>query len=59
MCSPNRFGKVSGNTWGRKRKRRRTRKKEKRENASLTTLEALLGSIGPSWDLLGGDVGAI
>ena len=32
---------------------------EKGEDASSEPLEALLGSIGPSWDRLGGHVGAI
>ena len=34
MCSPNRFGKPSGNTWGKlntKRKRNRKSKKEEQE----------------------------
>ena len=53
MCSPNRFRKTSGNTWGRKRKKRKRVNKKKREDASSELVETLLGSIGPSWDSLG------
>ena len=54
MSSPSRFGKRSGNTWGRmnmKRKRKRKRKSRRRR---------LLGSLlGHSWGLLGASWGPL
>eukprot|EP00959_Pyramimonas_sp_CCMP1952_P390878 8191355-Pyramimonas_sp.AAC.1 len=64
MCSPSRFGKVSGNAGGRKGRRRRRRKKAKgrmplrsllrhswaRLGHLGTVLETMLGLF---WDILG------
>ena len=57
MSSPSRFGKPSGNMWGRmntKRKRKRTRKSRRRRRRRL------LGSVlGHSWGLLGASWGPL
>ena len=56
---PESVWKAFGEHVERKRKRRTRRKKANGKDASSEALEALLGSIGPSWDRFGGHVEAI
>ena len=72
MSSPSRFGKRSGNTWGRMNMKRKRKRKSRRRRllgsllghswgllrASWGPLGGLLGPAGGLWGLLGGCLGA-
>ena len=58
MSSPSRFGKPSGNMWGRMNTKRKRKRKSRRRRLLGSLLGHSWGLLGASWGPLGGLLGA-